>query len=155
MALSVLIIVVVSLMKCLLIQSLPFSFLFFPSPIQSLLELHKRRKAVTEPEARYYMMQLLKGIQYLHNNRVIHRDLKPENVLLSSHDDVCLIKVQTHICRFSSLPVSSSRHLRPLRPGLTFMVLTGVTGVVSPDWIPAGVVPALRCTSLWIKASAR
>ncbi|CAB1344080.1 unnamed protein product [Coregonus sp. 'balchen'] len=40
---------------------------------RSLLELHKRRKAVTEPEARYYMMQLVKGCQYLHNNRVIHR----------------------------------------------------------------------------------
>lgn len=50
---------------------------------RSLLELHKRRKAVTEPEARYYMMQLLKGCQYLHNNRVIHRDLKLGNIFLN------------------------------------------------------------------------
>ncbi|XP_054635277.1 serine/threonine-protein kinase PLK1 [Dunckerocampus dactyliophorus] len=55
---------------------------------RSLLELHKRRKAVTEPEARYYMMQLLKGVQYLHDNKVIHRDLKLGNVFLNDDMDV-------------------------------------------------------------------
>ncbi|XP_051939994.1 serine/threonine-protein kinase PLK1 [Hippocampus zosterae] len=55
---------------------------------RSLLELHKRRKAVTEPEARYYMMQLLKGVQYLHNNRIIHRDLKLGNIFLNDDMDV-------------------------------------------------------------------
>lgn len=55
---------------------------------RSLLELHKRRKAVTEPEARYYMLQLLKGVQYLHNNRIIHRDLKLGNVFLNDDMDV-------------------------------------------------------------------
>ncbi|KAM6972327.1 serine/threonine-protein kinase PLK1 [Aplochiton taeniatus] len=55
---------------------------------RSLLELHKRRKAVTEPEARYYMMKLLKGCQYLHNNRVIHRDLKLGNIFLNDDMEV-------------------------------------------------------------------
>lgn len=55
---------------------------------RSLLELHKRRKAVTEPEARYFMMQLLKGVQYLHNNRIIHRDLKLGNIFLNDDMDL-------------------------------------------------------------------
>ncbi|KAF3687912.1 Serine/threonine-protein kinase PLK1 [Channa argus] len=55
---------------------------------RSLLELHKRRKAVTEPEARYFMTQLLNGVQYLHNNRVIHRDLKLGNIFLN--DDMAV-----------------------------------------------------------------
>ncbi|KAM3864627.1 serine/threonine-protein kinase PLK1 [Diretmus argenteus] len=55
---------------------------------RSLLELHKRRKAVTEPEARYYMVHLLKGCQYLHNNRVIHRDLKLGNIFLNDDMEV-------------------------------------------------------------------
>ncbi|KAJ8413535.1 hypothetical protein AAFF_G00080420 [Aldrovandia affinis] len=50
---------------------------------RSLLELHKRRKAVTEPEARYYMRQTIQGCQYLHNKRVIHRDLKLGNLFLN------------------------------------------------------------------------
>ncbi|XP_029007388.1 serine/threonine-protein kinase PLK1 isoform X1 [Betta splendens] len=55
---------------------------------RSLLELHKRRKAVTEPEARYYMTHLLNGVQYLHNNKVIHRDLKLGNVFLNDDMEV-------------------------------------------------------------------
>ncbi|XP_077575861.1 serine/threonine-protein kinase PLK1 [Stigmatopora nigra] len=55
---------------------------------RSLLELHKRRKAVTEPEARYYMMQLLRGVQYLHKNCIIHRDLKLGNIFLNDEMDV-------------------------------------------------------------------
>lgn len=55
---------------------------------RSLLELHKRRKAVTEPEARYFLRQLIQGCQYLHNNRVIHRDLKLGNIFLNDDMEV-------------------------------------------------------------------
>ncbi|XP_062392976.1 serine/threonine-protein kinase PLK1 [Sardina pilchardus] len=55
---------------------------------RSLLELHKRRKAVTEPEARYFMRQTIQGCQYLHNNRVIHRDLKLGNLFLNEEMEV-------------------------------------------------------------------
>ncbi|KAK6468047.1 serine/threonine-protein kinase PLK1 [Huso huso] len=55
---------------------------------RSLLELCKRRKAVTEPEARYYMRQTITGCLYLHNNRVIHRDLKLGNLFLNDDMEV-------------------------------------------------------------------
>ncbi|GCC36162.1 serine/threonine-protein kinase PLK1 [Chiloscyllium punctatum] len=55
---------------------------------RSLLELHKRRKAVTEPEARYYLKQIILGGQYLHNNNVIHRDLKLGNLFLNDDMEV-------------------------------------------------------------------
>ncbi|XP_072917021.1 serine/threonine-protein kinase PLK1 [Hemitrygon akajei] len=55
---------------------------------RSLLELHKRRKAVTEPEARYYLKQTILGTQYLHNNHVIHRDLKLGNLFLNDDMEV-------------------------------------------------------------------
>jgi len=50
---------------------------------RSLMELHKRRKAITEPETRYFMQQLLTGVKYLHDNKIIHRDLKLGNVFLN------------------------------------------------------------------------
>ncbi|TKC46548.1 serine/threonine-protein kinase PLK1 [Monodon monoceros] len=55
---------------------------------RSLLELHKRRKALTEPEARYYLRQIVLGCQYLHRNRVIHRDLKLGNLFLNEDLEV-------------------------------------------------------------------
>ncbi|XP_078095939.1 serine/threonine-protein kinase PLK1 [Mustelus asterias] len=55
---------------------------------RSLLELHKRRKAVTEPEARYYLKQIISGGQYLHDNHVIHRDLKLGNLFLNDDMEV-------------------------------------------------------------------
>lgn len=61
---------------------------FLPPPPQSLLELHKRRKALTEPEARYYLRQIVLGCQYLHLNRVIHRDLKLGNLFLNEDLEV-------------------------------------------------------------------
>lgn len=50
---------------------------------RSLMEMHKRRKNLTEPEVRYFMRQLLNACKYLHDNRVIHRDLKLGNLFLN------------------------------------------------------------------------
>ena len=54
------------------------------------MELHKRRKALTEPEVRYYMKQILIGCIYLHDGKIIHRDLKLGNLFL---DDDMNIKI--------------------------------------------------------------
>ena len=54
------------------------------------MELHKRRKAVTEPEARYFMHQLLRGVKHLHDQKVIHRDLKLGNLFLN---DEMLVRI--------------------------------------------------------------
>ncbi|KAK8731564.1 hypothetical protein OTU49_007371 [Cherax quadricarinatus] len=50
---------------------------------RSLMELHKRRKAITEPETRYFLKQILNGVKHLHDRKVIHRDLKLGNLFLN------------------------------------------------------------------------
>jgi serine/threonine protein kinase len=47
-------------------------------------ELMKRRKKVTECEARYYIAQIVNGLKYLHDHLIIHRDLKLGNLFLDS-----------------------------------------------------------------------
>ncbi|CCG22809.1 Cdc5 polo-like kinase [Candida orthopsilosis Co 90-125] len=49
-------------------------------PNQSLMELLKNRKRVSEPEVRLFMVQVVGAIKYLHSRRVIHRDLKLGNI---------------------------------------------------------------------------
>jgi serine/threonine protein kinase len=41
---------------------------------QTLNELIKRRKRLTEMEVSYYLQQIVNSLVYLHNNKVIHRE---------------------------------------------------------------------------------
>lgn len=51
--------------------------------------LHKYQK-FDEPIIKAYAKQLLRGLEYLHNNKIIHRDLKSANVLVSTRGIVKL-----------------------------------------------------------------
>ena len=50
---------------------------------QTLNELLKRRKRLTEIEVQCYIVQLIKALKYLHSHRVIHCDLKLGNLFLT------------------------------------------------------------------------
>lgn len=49
---------------------------------QTMMELHKRRRTLTEPETRFYLKQIVEGTMYMHARKVIHRDLKLGNLFL-------------------------------------------------------------------------
>jgi serine/threonine protein kinase len=50
----------------------------------TLQDLLYRRGRLSEPEARYFMIQILDSVEFLHSNLVIHRDLKLGNIFLQS-----------------------------------------------------------------------
>jgi len=52
------------------------------------MDLLRRRRRFTEPEARYFLVQVIAASQYMHQTNVIHRDLKLGNLFLDSNMDV-------------------------------------------------------------------
>ncbi|XP_055334358.1 serine/threonine-protein kinase PLK1-like [Paramacrobiotus metropolitanus] len=57
---------------------------------RSLMELQKRRKAIQDQEARYFLKQIVEACIYLHGRNIIHRDLKLSNVFLNDKMEVKL-----------------------------------------------------------------
>uniref|UniRef100_A0A1I8J804 non-specific serine/threonine protein kinase n=2 Tax=Macrostomum lignano TaxID=282301 RepID=A0A1I8J804_9PLAT len=45
-------------------------------------------RCLPESQARHYFAQLLDGVEYLHNLRIVHKDLKPGNLLLTADHTV-------------------------------------------------------------------
>lgn len=54
----------------------------------TLMEMLKNRKRFSEPEVRYFGLQILGAAKYMHSRRVIHRDLKLGNLFLD--ENMCI-----------------------------------------------------------------
>jgi polo-like kinase 1 len=54
---------------------------------QTLADLLRRRRSLTEFECRYYSKQIISALKFMHSpeNRVLHRDLKLGNLFLDSN----------------------------------------------------------------------
>lgn len=52
---------------------------------KTLEELIQKRKKLTEFEVQYYIIQLIKALNYLNNKKIIHRDLQLSNIFLSDN----------------------------------------------------------------------
>ncbi|EGT33123.1 hypothetical protein CAEBREN_21311 [Caenorhabditis brenneri] len=45
----------------------------------------------SEDDARFYLAEVVLGVEYLHTHNVVHRDLKPENLMIDIHGHVKII----------------------------------------------------------------
>ncbi|XP_030365615.1 inactive serine/threonine-protein kinase PLK5-like [Strigops habroptila] len=50
---------------------------------RSLANILRARGRLTEPEVRYYLLQVISGLRYLHGQGIVHRDLKLSNFLVT------------------------------------------------------------------------
>ncbi|KAI0039012.1 Pkinase-domain-containing protein [Auriscalpium vulgare] len=53
-------------------------------PNGSLMDMLRRRRRFTEPEARFFTVQVIGACHYMHTHQVIHRDLKLGNIFLDA-----------------------------------------------------------------------
>lgn len=85
----------------------------------SLRDLHKARGVVSVDECRYFVSQILKGAQYIHEKQYIHRDLKLTNILIDKN-------MQMKICDFGlAIQIGD--------PRLDSKAICGTTNYLAPE----------------------
>jgi len=52
------------------------------------MDMLRKRRRFTEPEGRYFMVQVIGACNFMHNNQIIHRDLKLGNLFLDSNMNI-------------------------------------------------------------------
>jgi serine/threonine protein kinase len=58
-------------------------------PLDDLI--NKISGPIQELRAIEIMIQVLEGIQHIHNEKIVHRDIKPSNIIIDKNDDVKLL----------------------------------------------------------------
>ena len=58
---------------------------------QELFQYILIKKKLSEDEACFYFQQIISGIEYLHNLKIVHRDIKSENILIEQNTNIIKI----------------------------------------------------------------
>ena len=57
-------------------------------PSGQLFGLMKGHRNMTEKQAKFYFIQTVLALNYIHNKKIMYRDLKPENILVDQNGHI-------------------------------------------------------------------
>lgn len=80
-------------------------FEFMDKDLKKYMDTHGDRGALKPQLIKSFMWQLLKGIAFCHENRVLHRDLKPQNLLINNRGQLKL--ADFGLARAFGIPVNT------------------------------------------------
>jgi len=95
-------------------QKLYLVFEYLDKDLKKLMDDYAKERndgrvgGLPEPLAISYLKQLLDGIAYCHQHRVLHRDLKPQNLLIDTHGSIKL--ADFGLARAFGFPVRTYTH---------------------------------------------
>ncbi|KAI9208046.1 kinase-like domain-containing protein [Polychytrium aggregatum] len=87
-------------------KKLTLVFEFMDSDLKKFLDMSNGD--IDVPTIKNLMYQLMRGIDYCHQNRVLHRDLKPQNLLIHKRSELKL--ADFGLARAFGIPVRSYSH---------------------------------------------
>lgn len=103
-------------------------------PNQTMNELIKRRKRITELETRYYMRQIALAVKDFQEQMIIHRDLKLGNLLLTDNLEI----------RISDFGLAA----KLAYPGERRKTMCGTPNYIAPEILESMIVPIIDSNSL-------
>ncbi|ELP83452.1 protein serine/threonine kinase, putative [Entamoeba invadens IP1] len=95
----------------------------------SLRDLMEKSMVLVHPTPKMkikFMLDLARGVEYLHNNSILHRDIKPDNLLITSLEEN--VKVNAKITDFGS-----SRNVNAILINSTFTKGVGTPKFMAPE----------------------
>ncbi|KAI9031366.1 kinase-like domain-containing protein [Hyaloraphidium curvatum] len=86
-------------------RTLTLVFEYMDQDLKKYMDIHGTNGALEACLCKHFTSQLLRGIAFCHENRVLHRDLKPQNLLINSRGDLKL--ADFGLARAFGIPVNT------------------------------------------------
>ncbi|KAJ3338881.1 negative regulator of the PHO system [Gonapodya sp. JEL0774] len=86
-------------------RTLTLVFEYMDQDLKKYMDTHGNGGALDPFLCKHFLYQILKGIAFCHENRVLHRDLKPQNLLINGHGELKL--ADFGLARAFGIPVNT------------------------------------------------